>query len=221
MFLLRTCVIHVKCESISSLLFSYFLKDDEGTEVAIKVDKQDSKHFSIENAAKAYTEIRAEVGILKDLHHENVIQFMGIVLKPLCFLLEWAPRGSLHGILSAYSNADARISPWSLVETARQVANGLQYLHDKHVVYYDLKSPNILVFEFPTPEESMQVAMGFRKLPVNKFPILVKISDMGISRKLTPGGVIGYKGTPAFMAPEILSYAGKEACTEKVFLSVE
>ncbi len=185
-------------------------------EVAIKIDKQDHKHFNVENAAKAYNEIRAEVAILKDLQHENVIQFIGIVLNPLCFVLEWAPKGSLHGILTSYNNADARISPWTLTETARQVACGLEYLHYKHVVYYDLKSPNILVFEFPTPSESTQVSMGYEKLPTNKFPVLVKIADMGISRKLTPGGVVGYKGTPAFMAPEILSYAGKEACTEKV-----
>ena len=185
-------------------------------EVAIKIDKQDHKHFNVENAAKAYSEIRAEVAILKDLQHENVIQFIGIVLNPLCFILEWASRGSLHGILTSYNNVDARISPWTLTETARQVACGLEYLHYKDIVYYDLKSPNILVFEFPTPSESMQVSMGYQNLPDNKFPVLVKIADMGISRKLTPGGVVGYKGTPAFMAPEILSYAGKEACTEKV-----
>ena len=37
------------------------------------------------------------------------------------------------------------------------------------VVYYDLKSPNILVFEFPPPEESTQVSMGYCKLPIEKF----------------------------------------------------
>ena len=44
----------------------------------------------------------------------------------------------------------------------------------------------------------------------------VKIADMGISRRLGPGGVMGFKGSPGFMAPEILKYVGTEACTEKV-----
>ena len=44
----------------------------------------------------------------------------------------------------------------------------------------------------------------------------VKIADLGISRRLTPGGVMGFKGSPGFMAPEILKYVGTEACTEKV-----
>ena len=56
--------------------------------------------------------------------------------------------------------------------------------------------------------------MGYCKLPVEKFSVYIKITDMGISRKLTPGGVIGY------MAPEILNYAGKYACTEKVRIPV-
>ena len=37
-----------------------------------------------------------------------------------------------------------------------QVASGLAYLHERKIVYYDLKSPNILVFEFPSPQESLQ-----------------------------------------------------------------
>ena len=87
-------------------------------------------------------------------------------------------------------------------------------------MYYDLKSSNILVFQFPTLEESTRVSMGYCKLPVDKFSVYIKITDMGISHKLTLSGTIGYKGTPAFMAPEVLNYVGKEACTEKVCIPV-
>ena len=45
----------------------------------------------------------------------------GVLLKPLCFVLEWAPGGSLHSVLQKYRKADARISPLVLQETARQV----------------------------------------------------------------------------------------------------
>ena len=38
-----------------------------------------------------------------------------------------------------------------------QVASGVSHLHEHNIVYYDLKSPNILVFQFPTPQESLQV----------------------------------------------------------------
>ena len=50
----------------------------------------------------------------------------------------------------------------------------------------------------------------------NSFAVHVKIADLGISQTMTPGGVMGFKGSPGFMAPEILKYVGLEACTEKV-----
>lgn len=172
----------------------------------------------METATKAYMEIRAEVALLKDLDHKYIINFIGLTLQPLCFMLEWASKGSLHGILQSYYRTDSRISPWTLAEASCQVASGLAYLHNRNVVYYDLKSPNILVFEFPSPDQSLQVSLESASVvdQLGKFPVHVKITDLGISRKITPGGVVGYKGTPAFMAPEILRYVGKEACTEKV-----
>lgn len=134
--------------------------------------------FTIESASKAYTEVRlchlqtvylymltlvqvrAEVSILHRLHHPNVIEFIGVVLHPLCFILEWAPRGSLSAVFKKYRKIDARIAPMVLQNTAYQVSSGLTYLHNHKIVYYDLKSPNILVFKYPSAEESLQAAQG-------------------------------------------------------------
>ena len=130
------------------------------------------------------------------------------------------------------------------------MASGLTYLHKHKIVYYDLKSPNILVFRFPSAQESLQSAQGHGQSreddgeegngemgEIKKFykhtlacayihvhqththtvsQVHVKIADLGISQALSPGGVIGFKGSPGFMAPEILKYVGTEACTEKV-----
>ena len=101
-----------------------------------------------------------------------------------------------------------------------QVASGLAYLHDHNIVYYDLKSPNVLVFQYPSAQDSLQASQiqdnQQEMVAIKNWPVLVKIADMGISRRLTPGGVMGFKGSPGFMAPEILKYVGTEAVTEKV-----
>ena len=42
----------------------------------------------------------------------------------------------------------------------------------------------------------------------------MKLSDLGISQFAATQGARGLVGTPAFMAPEILKYHGKEVCAK-------
>ena len=89
--------------------------------MAIKIDRMDSRKCSSETATKAYMEVRAEVSILHSLVHPNVIEFIGVVLQPLCFILEWAPGGSLSSIFQKYRKQDARIGPLTLQRVTQQV----------------------------------------------------------------------------------------------------
>ena len=73
--------------------------------------------------------MRAEVSILSHLNHPNVIEFVGVVLHPLCFILEWAPGGSLKSIIEKYRKVDARISPMALQNSAYQVEYFISRVH--------------------------------------------------------------------------------------------
>ena len=124
------------------------------------------------------------------------------------------------GILIVKFCSCVMLSVYLYIINAIQVASGLAYLHDHNIVYYDLKSPNVLVFQYPSAQDSLQASQiqdnQQEFMAIKDWPVLVKIADMGISRRLTPGGVMGFKGSPGFMAPEILKYVGTEAVTEKV-----
>ena len=106
---------------------------------------------------------------------------------------------------------------------------GLLYLHDADIIYYDLKSPNVLVMKYPSAYYSIQCTAGTNTDPMVGTPkhsrrlgmqetgeVYVKIADLGISRQAITGRSMGFKGSPGFMAPEILKYMGTEACTNKV-----
>lgn len=104
-------------------------------------------------------------------------------------LAQYCPR-SLHDVIR-----DNQIPAPMVLDWARQIANGMHYLHAQGMVHRDLKTPNILV------------AQDKRTL---------KITDFGTCRELAAGGrstKMSFSGTVAWMAPEIIR---SEACTDKI-----
>jgi len=78
-----------------------------------------------------------------------------------------------------------------------QMASALEFLHQKHVIYFDLKSDNVLAWKFPLP--------SFSKL--SDQDVLLKITDYGISRVSSTEYEIRTSnvcGTPGYIAPEVL-----------------
>ena len=50
----------------------------------------------------------------------------------------------------------------------------------------------------------------------SNYDVHVKLADYGISQFSNINGLLGFAGTPGFIAPEIIKYHGKEVYTNKV-----
>ncbi|XP_035667179.1 leucine-rich repeat serine/threonine-protein kinase 1-like, partial [Branchiostoma floridae] len=151
-------------------------------------------------AIKAFSELRREVIVLRKLHHPCVVSLLGVSRRPLCLAIELAPMGSLQSVLNAKQEERGNWTveknhgaPFGLLlgrdityKIALQVASALKYIHDREIVYCDLKSDNVLVWSLDP-----------------SVPINVKISDYGISQFSSPQGVLSTDGTPGFQAPEV------------------
>lgn len=177
----------------------------ESTEAAFKMNRSKWERDPLQYACKAYCSARQELNILIHLKHAHIVPLIGICSNPLSIVLELAPQGALDQKLAQYRRFGDKFSAKSIQLIILQVARALEYLHQHHIIYRDLKSENVLVWQLPEP---------FSKSPNQD--VHMKLADYGISRPTLPTGTKGFGGTEGFMAPEIVKYNGEEEYTEKV-----
>ncbi|KAI3433344.1 hypothetical protein D9Q98_003162 [Chlorella vulgaris] len=118
------------------------------------------------------------------------------VVRPPALVTEYMAGGSLKMALAR--RADIVAGPLTRVVLALDAAKGMEYLHSKSLVHFDLKTANLL--------------LGHR----DRRPIC-KVADFGLSKQKMDTfvtGVSSQRGTLPWTAPEILRTP--EAVTEKV-----
>ena len=149
-------------------------------------------------ACKAYCTARTELNILASLKHANIASIIGICPKPLALVLTLAPHGSLDTHIKLYRRSGIRISTLVLQKSFLQISKALEYLHQHHIIYRDLKSENVLVWSFPNPIQSQQTSTTSQFVYQN-LNVELKLADYGISRSSLPTGTKGFGGTEGFM----------------------
>ncbi|WCJ30066.1 Protein kinase superfamily protein with octicosapeptide/Phox/Bem1p domain [Euphorbia peplus] len=136
---------------------------------------------------------------LAELHHPNVVAFYGMVLDgpggSVATVTEYMVNGSLR---NALQKNERSIDRRKRLLVAMDVAFGMEYLHEKNIVHFDLKSDNLLV-NLRDPHRP-----------------ICKVGDLGLSKvkcqTLISGGV---RGTLPWMAPELLN-GSSSLVSEKV-----
>ncbi|KAJ6826889.1 uncharacterized protein M6B38_369540 [Iris pallida] len=170
-----------------------------GSDVAIKRIKKSCFTGRSSEQERLTLEFWREAVILSKLHHPNVVAFYGVVKDgpgaTLATVTEFMVNGSLRHVLL---RKDKYLDRRKRLIIAMDAAFGMEYLHSKNIVHFDLKCDNLLV-----------------NLKDSSRPIC-KVGDFGLSKikrnTLVSGGV---RGTLPWMAPELLN-GGSNKVSEKV-----
>ncbi|KAI3743985.1 hypothetical protein L1987_57057 [Smallanthus sonchifolius] len=152
----------------------------EGVEVAWNKVRIDDVLQSQDDYKKLYSEVH----LLKSLKHKNIIKlfdyWIDIKKKTLNMITELFTSGNLRQYRKKHKSVDMKaIKNW-----ARQILNGLDYLHSQNppVIHRDLKCDNLFV---------------------NGNHGEIKIGDLGLATVLQQPTAKSFIGTPEFMAPEL------------------
>jgi serine/threonine protein kinase len=149
----------------------------KGVEVAVK------RFIKQKLDERRMLEFRAEMAFLSELHHPNIVLFIGACVKKpnLCIVTEFMKQGSLKDILM---DNTTKLTWQNKIQMLRRAALGINYLHSLHpvIVHRDVKPSNLLV------DENWNV----------------KVADFGFARIKEENATMTRCGTPCWTAPEVI-----------------
>jgi serine/threonine protein kinase len=155
------------------------LHRDSGKKVAIKIYEK----YKLLDPQRRKS-VRCEIRLMERLRHPNIVIFHDALDTPkqIYIIMDFVGGGSLHHFLK--KRPGRRLDDQVAKRIIFQVAQGIKYLHDRHIVHRDIKLENLLLDDNNT----------------------VKIIDFGFSTIVPPGKRLKiFCGTPSYMAPEIVA----------------
>ncbi len=156
-----------------------------GRDVAIKILPDG---FAADPGRKARFDREAQ--LLASLNHPNIAAIYGVEERAL--IMELVPGPTLADCI-----AEGDLAPDEALRIAGQIAEALEYAHERGVIHRDLKPANIKI----TPEGRVKVLdFGLAKAVADDAPAGNPISSPTLTMQATQLGVI--VGTAAYMAPE-------------------
>ncbi|XP_076823538.1 mitogen-activated protein kinase kinase kinase 2-like [Clavelina lepadiformis] len=157
---------------------------DTGRELAVKQVEIHSEH---QDASKEIKALETEIELLRTLKHERIVQYYGCSedTDTLSIFMEFMAGGSVKDEIKAYGAITEQVT----CKYARQILEGLVYIHEYHIVHRDIKGANVL-----------------RDSSGN-----VKLGDFGAAKRLqtivmSSGQTV--VGTPYWMSPEVIEGRG-------------
>ncbi|KAJ8048005.1 Mitogen-activated protein kinase kinase kinase 19 [Holothuria leucospilota] len=161
-----------------------------------------------QQAGEQYEKLQEEVELLKTLRHKNIVgykvityifpclsyhRFLGVSLEEsvVNIFMQYVPGGSIASLLARFGALEEAV----FCRYTQQMVEGTVYLHSNNVIHRDIKGANIML-----------MSNG-----------VIKLIDFGCAKRLciqisqSQNLLKSMKGTPYWMAPEVIMETGHGA----------
>ncbi|XP_067945516.1 inhibitor of nuclear factor kappa-B kinase subunit beta-like [Watersipora subatra] len=140
---------------------------------------------------------RDEVEIMKRIDHDNIVrvlptpkQLVPRANEPVPLIMEYCEGGDLRKMLV---KAPCGMKESALRWLVKNIASGVEHLHNMHVTHRDIKPENIVIQQRGPDEKD----------------VLYKIIDLGYAKELFDSSILySFVGTMQYLAPELMSKKG-------------
>ena len=149
----------------------------------------------IEQSPDLFNYLKAEITILKNLDHPNIVKLKEVkkTKKHFYLVMEYCNGGELQSFLDKYQEKNKHAFTEEIVQyLMRQIMSAMYYLHSRNIMHRDIKLENILL-KFDSIED---------KENLNIMKSQVKIIDFGFATNSSLANSI--VGNPLNMDPLIL-----------------
>lgn len=177
-----------------------------GDIVAVKIfhPNKSSTHFNDDD------KLQQEMNLLLSIDHPNIVKFISHYIEPINYhssttylVLEKMNSGELFQRVINKS----KLRQDETQAFFKQLLSGLSYLHKNNIIHRDIKPENILLDVTPRSNPN-QTQTG--PWDADEYDVKVKIADFGLAKFI---GELKFTntlcGTPAYVAPEILTNSRK------------
>ncbi|KAI3824134.1 hypothetical protein L1987_05583 [Smallanthus sonchifolius] len=149
-------------------------------------------------SAESIKQLQQEIDVLSQLKHPNIVQYYGseTVGDRFYIYLEYVHPGSINKYVRDHCGGMTE----SIIRNfTRHIVSGLAYLHSTKTIHRDIKGANLLVD-----------ANG-----------VVKLADFGMAKHLDEQVNLSLKGSPYWMAPELLQAKPQKDGSPDLALAVD
>ena len=149
----------------------------------------------IEQSPDLFNYLKAEITILKNLDHPNIVKLKEVkkTKKHFYLVMEYCNGGELQSFLDKYQEKNKHAFTEEIVQyLMRQIMSAMYYLHSRNIMHRDIKLENILLkFDSLEDKENLNITKS-----------QVKIIDFGFATNNSLA--ISIVGNPLNMDPLIL-----------------